>query len=96
MARSRKARAIKRDAMPHFTSGARVTAPLHSNSQHIVPGTVSGDPISNCGTIREYPGYQRASRRGTGWDSQMNTNTRLFNGGISSYYRSRERGYYSA
>ena len=68
----------------------RTPATLHSNSGTMVPGSPTGDANGNCATIREYPGYRRASRSGVGVPSNVNTMARTRNGGISTRLDMRE------
>jgi hypothetical protein len=75
----------------HYTTTAHTdTVALRSNSGTVQPGQQSADPTGNTATIRDYPGYVRADRTMTGWSSPLNTNTRLKDGGISSYHKPRE------
>lgn len=78
----RSTRGHTRADRPHFTAAARVTVPATSNSAVIVPGTPAS-ALSDTAASGTRP--RGATRR--------NTNTRLRDGGISSYYRPRERGY---
>jgi hypothetical protein len=65
-----KSRARIAAAKQHYTPGARVTSPLHSNTPS-----------------ESRKGITRA--RGD-WTRNVNTNTPLAKGGVSSFYRARE------
>lgn len=76
----RSTRGKSRASKPHFTSGARVTSPRHSTER---------SPYGN----HELPAGV-ATGSGTRHDfADRNSNSRLKDGGISSFYRSREIGY---
>ena len=74
-------RAMRVTSKPHYTDAARVTAPAHSTERDRYGSRELPAGVAT-GTGRRAAGFTR-----------MNTNTNLRNGGISSYYRSRERGY---
>jgi hypothetical protein len=77
----RSTRGRTRASKPHFTTAARVTAPRRSTE-------------TACYGDRELPaGVATGSGSRVPSGFKQNTNTRLKDGGISSYYRSREIGY---
>lgn len=77
----RSTRGKTRASKPHFTASARVTQPRQSTET-----ARYGDRELQAGVATG-----TGSRTASGF--KQNTNTRLKDGGISSYYRPRERGY---
>ena len=90
-AQRRKQRAIYQSKLQSYTqTSPRTPTRVTSNSSVMVPGSPTGDANGNCATIREYPGYQRASRNGVGVPSNVNTMARTRQGGISTRLDMRE------
>ena len=90
-AQRRRQRAIYQSKLQSYTeTSPRTPTRVASNSGTTVPGSPTGDTQSNCATIRDYPGYQRASRNGVGVPSNVNTMARTRHGGISTRLDMRE------
>ena len=90
-AQRRRQRAQYQSKLQSYTeTSPRTPTRVVSNSGIMVPGSPASDSQGNCATIREYPGYQRASRNGVGVPSNVNTLARTRHGGISTRLDMRE------